>query len=390
MKLKTLPIAMLALASLFAGCSEHTDYSDVVFITGTEEQTTMSFLLDGDEGAMNVSVTSTAKLDADAHLSMRVAPEMLTAYNAEHGYDYKMLPEGSYTFDNPDVTITKGQSVSSQATLHIVSTENFEEGATYCVPVTISQDGGMKVLESERSAFIVINRVLRTKAANMSGMYYSVPSWIGNSDVAALSQLTMECKVYVVSFASSSPYISSVMGIEEDFLLRFGDVSCDPDQLQLAAGKTGVTDGNPDHGTAHPQTYDMHFSTGKWYHLALVYDGSNIVMYVDGKSIGSVGATGAVCLSWDYMDGFHLGRSERGRYLNGYMSEARVWNKALTPGEIQSHVCHVDPSSEGLLAYWRLNGEDVSGNTVKDLTGHGYDLKASSTPKWVTNQPCPF
>lgn len=53
---------------------------------------------------------------------------------------------------------------------------------------------------------------------------------------------------------------------------------------------------------------------------------------------------------------------------------------------------YVDPASEGLLAYWRMNEwEPRTGgrNIVKDLTGHGYDAQgASSNPvmmdtKWL-------
>ena len=38
---------------------------------------------------------------------------------------------------------------------------------------------------------------------------------------------------------------------------------------------------------------------------------------------------------------------------------------------------YVDPTSDGLLAYWRMNAwepnDSGSGNIVRDLTGHGYD-----------------
>ncbi len=42
---------------------------------------------------------------------------------------------------------------------------------------------------------------------------------------------------------TTSPFISTVMGIEENFLLRFGDVNIDPNQLQLAGGGYPATPG---------------------------------------------------------------------------------------------------------------------------------------------------
>lgn len=372
---------------LLSGCNEGPQYEDVVYVTGTENTPTTTLLLDGDNGAMGLTVTSTAKLDKDAKVTMKVAPELLPAYNEKYGMKYEMLPEGSYQFLNGDVTIKGGQAQSSQAELKITSTENFKEGVTYCAPITISSANGLNVLEPQRTAFVVVNRVLRTKVADVTGMYYNVPSFLeGNplsEPVKNLNQLTMECKVYVNQFCDYNPFISSIMGIEERFLLRFGDVSCDPDQLQLAAGTVG--------GKKYPMTLNMHFATGRWYHIACVYNGTTITMYVNGKAESSTTTGGGtVDLTWDYMGGFNIGKSERGRFLRGYISEARVWSRALTTSELQSNVCYVDPTSDGLVAYWRFNGTDVDGMKVKDLTGHGHDAVATRTPKFVDNQPCPF
>ena len=138
-------------------------------------------------------------------------------------------------------------------------------------------------------------------------------------------------------------------------------------------------------------TLDMHFATGKWYHLACVYDGKTIAMYVDGKKQSEVTTAGGIVdLSWNYMDGFHIGRSEKGRYLDGYISEARLWGKARSAAELQDGVCYVDPTTEGLIAYWRFNGESQE-NKVLDLTGHGHDAIANSGQiRWIDNQKCPF
>ena len=43
---------------------------------------------------------------------------------------------------------------------------------------------------------------------------------------------------------------------------------------------------------------------------------------------------------------------------------------------------YVNPESDGLLAYWRMNAweaKDGGGNIVKDLTGHGYDAVGGSS-----------
>jgi hypothetical protein len=384
MKLNFIYTAFALALVLLVGCKNGPEYEDVVFITGTESQPTITFTVDGSSASMGLTVTSSAKLEGDAKVSLKVAPELLDAYNKQYNRSYEMLPSGSYQLDNPDVTLKNGQYVSTQAKLSILSTENFKDGVTYCIPITIAQAQGLNVLGASRTTYIVINRVTYSKAVNLAGDYYfSVPSFATSSDVSAMSAMTMECKVYVNSFQDGSPYISSIIGIEENFLLRFGDVSCDKNQLQVAAGTIG--------GKKYPMTTETHFSTGQWYHLAVVYNGSTSTIYINGKKeTYATTSGGTINFNDTYMEGFHIGRSERGRYLDGYISEARVWNKALTPSQLQANVCYVDPTSEGLIAYWRFNGADQDDTTIKDLTGHGHDAISSSPIRWVENQKCPF
>jgi hypothetical protein len=56
------------------------------------------------------------------------------------------------------------------------------------------------------------------------------------------------------------------------------------------------------------------------------------------------------------------------------MTELRIWDRALTAEEIQAenHFYTVDPSSEGLVAYWKCN--EGEGTTVKDYSSSGNNL----------------
>ncbi len=56
---------------------------------------------------------------------------------------------------------------------------------------------------------------------------------------------------------------------------------------------------------------------------------------------------------------FELGMSWTGyrgsQYFRGRIAEVRVWNRALSTGELQMNLCGVDSQSEGLVAYWKMN-----------------------------------
>ena len=41
------------------------------------------------------------------------------------------------------------------------------------------------------------------------------------------------------------------------------------------------------------------------------------------------------------------------------MCECRVWSVARTANELKNNKLGVDPNSEGLFGYWKLNGTDV-------------------------------
>lgn len=50
-------------------------------------------------------------------------------------------------------------------------------------------------------------------------------------------------------------------------------------------------------------------------------------------------------------------------------------------------MCYVDPTTPGLVAYWRFNGADDK--KVTDLTGNGYDAMAAYTLKFMDHVRCP-
>lgn len=72
---------------------------------------------------------------------------------------------------------------------------------------------------------------------------------------------------------------------------------------------------------------------GKWYHVAMTYDGKKIIAYLDGKVDGSLDANGKIVESRGEL---RIGRGEPAGYFNGVIDEVGLFNKALTEGEIKS------------------------------------------------------
>jgi hypothetical protein len=74
---------------------------------------------------------------------------------------------------------------------------------------------------------------------------------------------------------------------------------------------------------------------GQWHHVAGVYDGQRIALYVDGELEESVTASGPVALNTEPV---WLGNNSaaRGAYFNGWLADVRLYGCGLTEAEIKA------------------------------------------------------
>ena len=336
-----------------------------------------------EDGPITFTLASSTKLDKDVTVNFEPVRDqaVLDAFNKAQGTGYWLLPEENYTLDKHSAVIKAGNAVSEPVSMQ-VSIDGFKNGVIYCLPLKITgTSSSMTAIPGQEYAYVVIRGYVYASAANLpGGSYFEMPSTVSDPALS-LEVCTMEIRVKANSWAGSNPFISSLIGVEENFLLRFGDISCDPNQLQLAGQGVSITS-------------KAHFDTGKWYHVAVVADGikQTCDLYINGELDSSTPMGGkGINLGKVYNSKFAIGMSEKGRYLNGQVSEARVWGRLLTPTELMNNQCSiVDPVKEAqenkLLGYWKLDAE----NRGKDLTGHGYDGYAHGSVTYTeANIRCP-
>ncbi len=175
--------------------------------------------------------------------------------------------------------------------------------------------------------------------------------------------ITMEAWFKASSFPSQEGNISSLLrknvaAESENFLLRFRTIEGEP-RVEVSPGY--------DLGVAR---VSYPFATGKWYHVAGVYDGNAITVYVNGTRIVSESASAR--MSIDNSDLF-IGRGDpefsNGEYFHGVLDEIRLWNVARSQEEIRAAMnMPLTGKEPGLVAYW-----DFDNDTAKDKSGHGVD-----------------
>ncbi len=76
-------------------------------------------------------------------------------------------------------------------------------------------------------------------------------------------------------------------------------------------------------------------SNNTWTHMAYTYDGNDIITYVNGTSVGTV-TIGAVNPSTSGLPGRIGRRWDSANYITGRIGEIRIYNTALSAGEIAS------------------------------------------------------
>ncbi len=95
-------------------------------------------------------------------------------------------------------------------------------------------------------------------------------------------------------------------------------------------------------GSESPISSDKKVNTGNFHHLAVVYDGSNETIYLDGAVIGSgVRSQTAYADSYTYQFGTGVGGNRSAIFngwsnFNGRIDEPSLYDRALTAGEIQA------------------------------------------------------
>jgi len=112
---------------------------------------------------------------------------------------------------------------------------------------------------------------------------------------------------------------------------------------------------------------------GEWYHIALVFDGYDLRLFVNGLEEGSQSFTGFYPTSTGgdaaLVIGSHLANQEFNYTFPGLIGNVQLWNRALQPSELRSLVSSApsDSFDTDLIGHWALN--EGSGTFVSDESG---------------------
>lgn len=366
--LLTLALGMLALSACSEG--DKFDYNkNVAYMTGTETSPLVRFVVEDTPSTYAVTVSLTDKVSEDVAVKFAMDNSLVDEYNKKNKTSYYPVPASAVELGNTDVVIKAGKASSTATDVKIVSTEEFVDGRVYVIPVTIKEiGGGLEVLKPSRTVFLRVSRVIHFNSLDMNNTnLYS--NYIAPDELAVnLPNYTYEIKCFVNAWHETPERISRLCSFtakdeSNSNMLRFGENGQDLNSLQWVSPGGSIVS-------------TTRFTPGRWYMISLTYDGSKFTMYVDGvKDIEMAGS--ANCTFQRLELGMSWESYPAKQYFNGRIAEARVWNRALTTGELQLGLCGVDAAAEGLVAYWKF--DEGEGHIFHDRTNHGYDMDWSDT-----------
>lgn len=297
-------------------------------------------------------------VNEDVDIEYELADKSLVdTYNQRHGTKYGCLPAQNIAFENNKSTIKSGSLYSGPCKITLKNLGTVKEGNTFLVPIKI-KNSKLSSIQSSAKIFMVIKKpIVIKKVYDFNGKYLSIPMPTN----AKFKSVTYEALIYADYFA----WISTILGREGTLMFRFGDTTIDKDQIQIAGGIQF---------NAIPN-----FQTKKWYHVAFVFDGNTkkAEIYINGEKVADKTAdVSSIDLTKEFFIGYAYDFDPR-RTWHGKMSECRIWNIARSAAKIRENMLGVDPQSEGLFGYWKLNGEDYYEKEgrffVKDQTKNSLD-----------------
>lgn len=118
-----------------------------------------------------------------------------------------------------------------------------------------------------------------------------------------------------------------------------------------------------------------------WYHIAAVYNGNQMLLYINGILEASLNKSGSIFTSQSNffltMGAWAYGTGNAKRPFIGSLNEVSIWNKTLDNARInqikENNISNV--SESGLIAYWNFNN---SATTVTDanqvVNGNAFTL----------------
>lgn len=340
------------------------------------------------EGASAVVTPRLANLaDKPVEVTVELDEEMLAAYNAEAGLSMEALAAEDFVFVTKDsedakktkethgkavVTIEPGKyNASVEVRIPKLDETKYPPFKRLAVPVSVTAASQYKILSSPRSTLIRLNREIITSVGQFrrGGSIALVPNAEIRKD--PMFNWTMQVSMYYRNLPNRDGNwtVMSIQSGAGNFYTRIERQR----GIQVKNGRDGE------------ETFTQKsLPNNRWLHITFVHrDASTVSVYVNGE-LQKTFPTSPIAFSDDPKCCLYIGNTQ---YSGVYLREARMWNRALTEGEIiDKEYLPLDPSAEsGLIMYMPFTR--VADDKMEELTGNWEFSDFRTLGIWDENPP---
>lgn len=334
-------VALVALSFTGVGCND--SESDLLESKLYFENNVIRVEVEADTYECELISRLSNMVKSDVNVSYQIGgQDLVDEYNQKHGTTGQLLASNNFEMVGVTSTIKAGELYSEPCKLSVKNITQGEDGMSYILPVVVNSTDIEKINSTSVTYVVVKKPIVINKVYRINPIWFDVrlPASFKN-----VGSVTYEALVYAERWKN----LGTIMGNEGILIMRTGDLNHPDNELQMA-------------GSVALQMPDVSiFQLQKWYHVAFTYDASAgmATLYLNGEKIADkiVGA-----LTFDLNERFCIGYAydyDSSRKWNGYMSEVRLWSVARTANQLRENMMYVDPNSDGLTGYWKLNGEDI-------------------------------
>lgn len=363
--------------------AEYGTIDHAIYISEANDNVLQKIMVDDKGGKATVSVRTNGLSSKDLNAKIGADQAFLDNYNQKVGTNYEILPEQYYTLTEKIAKINAGSASANsiEVTINPLPEKISGSGKKYAIPLSILEvEGGAPILESVKGVIYALDQVIVTSAPKLNRNNKVNYTFLENPEY---DTWTVEMMVNMdnlgngtngnynnqVIFNAGSPAGEKNTAV----FVRFGDAMIPGNKLQIKLCGNVIYESN------------LVFNTNEWYHLAFVYNGSKFRVYIDGILDKEADANlGTFKFNKDNI--FSINGTTQYFKANMKIREVRMWNTAISQMQIKDNMFAVDPQTEGLQAYWKMNeGTGASDIIIKDATGHGNDGKISGPITWLDN-----
>lgn len=263
---------------IISGCkdadivNEH-HFHNKLYVTSTPVTDDLLIQANVTEASREITYRIAKPAARDIKIMFDAAPSLTASYNLTYGDNASLLEAEYYDIPVKRAVIKEGDTSSDNIIVNFKNTNELDQSRRYVLPVTIVDATELNILDSKRTVYFIFKgAALINVVANIEKIFFPI-NW--KSDVTIMETVTVEALIRSKDWvAGRDNALSTIFGIEGEFLVRVGDGDRPRDQVQVVAPGGNFPGPNVVPG----------LPVNEWVHIAIVYDATTRerLYYKDG------------------------------------------------------------------------------------------------------------